>query len=56
MKYKFRKAKNDYKCYGCKNNILKSQNYWSVTLFPKEEPRLSDVPITEKFCLKCINY
>jgi hypothetical protein len=50
MKTVIRKARRDYKCYDCGRLILKDDEYREVTLYPQDEPHLSDKPITEKFC------
>jgi len=50
MKTIIKKSRKEHKCYACDKIILKGKIYKTITLFPHEEPYLSDFPIQKAFC------
>jgi hypothetical protein len=48
------KGRKQHTCHWCRNVIRKGDKYTRITVFPGEEPFISDVPAQVKYCSGCM--
>jgi len=56
MYHQKQKAIKRYDCYNCNRVIEKGEEYGRTTIFPHEDPYISDWPYQGTFCKECFSY